>query len=149
MESLSQEHDQQELLDWQLHDTLFGHINDIPSSERGTVPQEQTLFDDDLFFPGDDMMDDPPAAADESTRRMGFEIDTKYGICTVGISSTSLNDTDYTCWTGFITFAYSTYNPSFGDGFPPSTDCRPATYSMAMVLHRQKSLFTIQTNSSG
>ncbi|KAI7976966.1 hypothetical protein EIK77_002087 [Talaromyces pinophilus] len=74
MESSSQEHADQELLDRQLHDTLCGHINDVPSSERGTWPQEKTLSDDDLFFPGDDMMDDPPAAADESTLRMGFEM---------------------------------------------------------------------------
>lgn len=50
MESLSQDHDDQELLDQQLHDTLFGHINDAPSLESGLFPQEQTQFDDDLFF---------------------------------------------------------------------------------------------------
>lgn len=74
MESLSQDHDDQELLDQQLHDILFGHINDAPSLESGSFPQEQTQFDDDLFFPEDDMIDDPPGAADENTRRMGFEM---------------------------------------------------------------------------
>lgn len=72
MNSLSQEHDDQELLDQQLHDTLFDYINDVPSSDRVSASQEQTLSGNDLFFPGDDMMDDPPAAADESTGRMGI-----------------------------------------------------------------------------
>jgi hypothetical protein len=73
MESLIQEHDDQELLDQQLHDTLFGHTNDAPSSNNVSAQQEQHHSDDDLLSPEDNVIHEPSAAAaDESTRSMWF-----------------------------------------------------------------------------
>lgn len=68
-----QELDDQELLDQQLQDALFGQLND-PSPGRAGSPRQRIHSDDGLFISGDDTMDEPSANADNNTRSMGFEM---------------------------------------------------------------------------
>ncbi|KAL3710073.1 hypothetical protein TMatcc_003865 [Talaromyces marneffei ATCC 18224] len=63
MPALDQEQDDQDLLDQQLHDSLFGQINDASSLDSASSPQHQRQLDDDFFLPEDDMVDESSAAA--------------------------------------------------------------------------------------
>jgi hypothetical protein len=77
MQSLNQEQDDEELLNQQLHDTLFSHIKDIPSSDGDLSPQQQQRqqqSDDDLFYPEEDMIDESSPTAYESTPSMGYAL---------------------------------------------------------------------------